>query len=1248
MKNLIENSISWERLGRHPKSEYEFSIQRAVMSKKTGILTIDIRANFVMPYEDVLKIKAIVKNEVPALKDVQLDFIYENVIQTKTEIISHFIEHMIAIVNGSYHGMTKTIITDEFDLTGDILSIFAVGQTVCMQLNKELGHTFEQMLSDNFGINCSVLFQNHKERYEETVNDICCMETEAAAKPYAPPAAKPQKPSNTKTAGNSGWRKKPREKDIAEGNRIMGRNINSDVVPMLEITQESGEVTIEGIVFKISDRTIREGLKLVTILVTDKKTTMCVKSFVPDEKAAEIQEYLTPGTFAKIRGMAEWDTYDNVLIVKAKDIEKGEIKERKDTWEDGKRVELHLHTKMSSMDGLNDAKEVVKQAIKWGHPAIAVTDHGVVQSFPDAAAAAGDKIKVIYGMEGYLLDDAGLIDENGKIDYKARGTYHIILLAKTQEGLKNIYKLVSLSHLEYFYRRPRIPRSILEKHREGIIIGAACEAGEVYCGFKQGKSDEEIKKIAEFYDYLEIQPLINNRYLVEDVKIFQDNEALKDINRRIVSIADSLGKLVCATTDSHYTNPEDAIYRNILFAGQGYKDAESGEGLYFRTTDEMIKEFEYLGKERAVEVVITNTNAVADSIDDGILPVPKGKFPPHIDGAKETLEKACAEKLHEIYGDNVDPKIQARLRKELDSIIGNGYAVMYVSAQMLVNKSLSDGYLVGSRGSVGSSFAATMAGITEVNPLPPHYVCPKCKYLEWGDNKEYDCGVDMPEKNCPECGTKMEQLGFTIPFETFLGFEGDKEPDIDLNFAGEYQATAHKYVGEIFGEKNVFKAGTVGTVAEKTAFGFVKKFYDERDIEVNKFEVERLAANCTGVKRTTGQHPGGIIIVPDDHEIYEFCPVQHPANDTSTDIVTTHFDYHKIDQNLLKLDILGHDVPSMIRHLQDMTDVDPLKVQLKDEKVNSIFLNCDALDIKDPDYRFVHGSFGIPEFGTKFTRQMLDDTQPSRFGDLVRISGFSHGTDVWINNAQEFIKNGDTTIKDAISTRDDIMNYLILKGLPNKEAFNIMEKVRKGKGVTEERVQLMKENNVPDWYIESCKRIKYMFPRAHAVAYVMMSYRIAWFKVYYPVPFYAAYFTTKVADFNSEVILKGSNAILTRIDGILAKGKNATKKEEDEMTVLEVAYEMYSRGYEFAPITFGISDGAKFYEHDGKVLLPFMAVSGIGETAAKALADECKKCPFETIEELKSRTKISNANIESLRAMGVLEGMPETDQLSMF
>lgn len=1248
MKNLIENSISWNRLGRRSKSEYEFAIEKAVMSREDNTFEMDIKANFVMPFEDVLKVKAIILNEIPELNGAEFHFRYENTVQTQEEILKLFVEHMIHIVNGQYHGVTKMIIPEMTSYSDGILTIYAIGKTVVERLNETVAARFEALVRENFGFDVTVVFVNDGGRYESAIDDISAIEKDSIANPPAVP-----KKSRVSAEDKGGWHRRA-VKDEVEGSKIMGRRFSGDAIPLSAVTADSGMCIIEGILFKIEERSIRQDLKLATILVTDRKTTMCAKAFVSLEKWADLSEHLKPGCFVRIRGMAEDDQYDHMIIVKAKDIMKEDVPQREDNCSCGKRVELHLHTKMSAMDGFNDAETVVKQAIKWGHPAIAITDHGVVQSFPDAAKAAGDKIKVIYGMEGYLYDDDGLIDEKGNIDYKKRSTFHIILLARTQEGLKNIYKLVSLSHLKYFHRRPRIPRSVLDAHRDGIIVGAACEAGEVYSAFKAGKSEDEIRKIAEYYDYLEIQPVINNRYLVEEKHLYKDDDELRDVNRRIVELGESLGKITCATTDSHYLNEEDAVFRNIILASHGYSGAENGRGLYFRTTEEMLEEFSYLGDEKAKRVVIDNTNAVADMIEDGILPVPKGKFPPHIDGAEETLRTTCYENAHRIYGDPLPEVIQKRLDKELNSIIGNGYAVMYVSAQMLVQKSLADGYLVGSRGSVGSSFAATMAGITEVNPLPPHYVCPECKYLEWGDENEYDCGVDMPVKNCPKCGTKLEQLGFTIPFETFLGFEGDKEPDIDLNFAGEYQARAHKYVGEIFGEENVFKAGTVGTVAEKTAFGYVMKFAEEQGLDINRYEADRLTIGCTGIKRTTGQHPGGIIIVPDDHEIYEFCPVQHPANDTSSDIVTTHFDYHKIDENLLKLDILGHDVPSMIRHLQDMTGVNPFDVPLKDDKVNSLFLNADALDIKDPEYRFVHGSFGIPEFGTKFTRQMLDDTQPSRFGDLVRISGFSHGTDVWINNAQEFIKSGETTIKDAISTRDDIMNYLILKGLPNKTAFKIMENVRKGKvagGKCKEWPEWkeeMKKNNVPDWYIESCNRIKYMFPRAHAVAYVMMSYRIAWFKVYYPVQFYAAYFSTKVDDFNSEVIMNGKDAVLKRYDEIHGKGSNATKKEEDEAVVLEVAYEMLCRGYEFEGIILGISDGVKFYEHEGRVLLPYLAISGVGETAARAIAEEYEKKPFVTVEELRERTRISKTNVESLREFGVLKGLPETDQLCLF
>ena len=916
---------------------------------------------------------------------------------------------------------------------------------------------------------------------------------------------------------------------------------------------------------------------------------------------------------------------------------------------------------MSSMDGLNEPADIVNQAAAWGQPAVAITDHGVVQSFPDAAKAAkklkdkGKDIKVIYGIEGYVFDDEGLIDEDGNIDYKARPTNHIILLAATQEGLKNIYKLVSYSHLNYFYKRPRLPKSVIAAHREGIIIGSACEAGEVYQAFYKQKSHEEILKIAEFYDYLEIQPLINNKFLTEDRTEggrYPDRrqltvEELKEINTKIVELGEEMGKPVVATTDAHYDSPTSAIYRNIIMAGQGFKDAENGQGLYLRTTDEMMEEFAYLGEERARKVVIENTNIIADQIGE-LLPVPKGKFPPKIPGAEDTLRETCMNKAHSIYGDPLPEEIATRLDKELNSIIDNGYAVMYVSAQMLVKKSLEDGYLVGSRGSVGSSFAATMAGITEVNPLDPHYVCPDCKYLEWGDMELYDCGIDMPPKKCPKCGADLNRDGYTIPFATFLGFDGDKEPDIDLNFAGEYQPIAHKYVGVIFGEKNVFKAGTVGTIADKTAFGYVSKFYEEQGIPINKFEKDRLTQHCTGVKRTTGQHPGGIIIVPDDHEIYEFCPVQHPANDVKSDIITTHFDYHKIDENLLKLDILGHNVPSMIRQLQDMTGVDPLNVPLTDRKVLSIFNGIEALDIKMPDYKYTHGSYAIPEFGTSFVRQMLDDTKPDKFADLVRISGFSHGTDVWLNNAQDYIRQGVATMREVISTRDDIMNYLMLKGIENKMSFQIMEDVRKNRPLKEAQLEVMKSHGVPDWYIDSCIKIQYMFPRAHAVAYVMMSFRMAWYKVYYPREFYATYFTSVVQDFDADTILKGPDAILEKIDLIKAKGQAATAKEGSEIIVLEVAYEMYARGYEFMDMKLGLSHATKFDVVDGKVLLPFMALSGMGETAAKSFAEEYKVKPYDTIEEITKRAKVNKASIEALKARGVLKGLPETDQLSFF
>lgn len=1266
MKALIESNISWSEIGMHPKESYQYSIEKAVVSKETAVLSMDIRLNFVIPFSDVEKIKSIIKNEVPGLKGVILNFIYQDIILNEQEIIRHSIEHVIDKINGDYATITKTIFPKEFTYENGSLTIMALGDVATKALNSRVSKLFEQHLGQMFGITAKVSFTNHENSYKEKAMEKAelakkeLQEADMAQKKAASNASNgsnENKGANVKAGTNGGygngagggWKRREKEEPMV-GNRIMGKPIHDEPVPMSSLTVDSGFVTIQGMLFRKESRTIKNNKKLVTLLVTDKTTSVCVKAFVSEEKWEEIDGALKSGDSVKIRGNTEFDTFENVMVLMGKDMEKTEVEvqSRKDLAEK-KRVELHAHTKMSAMDGLNEISDLVKTAASWGQKAIAITDHGVVQAFPDAAKTVKYKkldISIIYGLEGYLYDDTN--DQDGKIDYKSKNTNHVILLARTQEGLKNLYKLVSISHLEYFYKKPRIPKSVLTEYREGLIIGSACEAGEVYRSILHNSSEAEIEKIASYYDYLEIQPLVNNQFLIDNGTV-ADREALKDINRKVIALGKKLGKPVVATCDAHYANPEEALYRKILMAGQGYKDIEGDQGLYLRTTEEMLKEFEYLGEDLAYEVVVEASNQIAEMIEK-VVPVPSGKFPPKIEGAEDRLRNTCMENAWKIYGNPLPELVQKRLERELDSIINNGYAVMYVSAEMLVQKSLSDGYLVGSRGSVGSSFAATMGGITEVNPLPPHYICPNedCKHSEFILDGSYDCGIDMPDKVCPECGRQYRKDGFNIPFEVFLGFEGDKEPDIDLNFAGEYQPFAHKYVEEIFGRENVFRAGTIGTVAGKTAYGFVMKYFEERQQPVNKWEIDRLTECCTGVRRTTGQHPGGIIIVPRGHEIYEFCPVQHPANDMNTDIITTHFDYHSIDENLLKLDILGHDVPSMIRQLQDMTDVDPLTVPLKDKKVDSLFLSTEGLDIKDSDYKFTHGSYGIPEFGTKFVRQMLDDTKPTLFADLVRISGFSHGTDVWINNAHDFIKDGSATMKDAISTRDDIMNYLILKGLPNKTAFKIMENVRKGKGITAEEAALMEENNVPEWYIESCRRIKYMFPKAHAVAYVMMSYRIAYYKVYHPVEFYSVFFTSKVSEFDADTILKGSKAVRNKIDMIEAKGKNATKKEEDEVTVLEVAYEMYARGYEFSPAEIGKSHAMRFLAVDGKVLLPFVALNGVGESAAKAIVAEYEKKPFLSIDDMRNRAKVNKTAVEALLNHGVLSDIPESDQLSLF
>jgi DNA polymerase-3 subunit alpha (Gram-positive type) len=852
------------------------------------------------------------------------------------------------------------------------------------------------------------------------------------------------------------------------------------------------------------------------------------------------------------------------------------------------------------------------------------------------------------------IDTYGYDDEAKKEEYKKLKTYHAIILAKNYVGLKNLYKLVSYSHLDYFYKKPRILKSLYKKYSEGLILGSACSEGELYQAILLGKSDEEIETIAHDYDYLEIQPIGNNDYLVRTEQV-PDREYLKEINKKIVALGEKLNKPVVATCDVHFMDPEDEIYRRILEAGQGFKDADNQAPLYLRTTEEMLEEFSYLGEEKAYEVVVTNTNKIADMCEK-ISPISPEKCPPHIEGCEQTIKDIAYKKAHELYGDPLPDIVQQRLDKELDSIIKNGFSVMYIIAQKLVWKSNEDGYLVGSRGSVGSSVVAYMTGITEVNALPPHYRCPKCKYSDFTDYG-FKIGFDLPDKICPVCGEVLTKDGIDIPFETFLGFNGDKEPDIDLNFSGEYQAKAHKYTEVIFGKGTTFKAGTIGTIAEKTAFGYVKKYFEERNIHVNKAEITRIAKGCTGIKRTTGQHPGGIIVVPKGREIFEFCPVQHPADDPNSDIITTHFDYHSIDQNLLKLDILGHDDPTVIKMLQDITGVDPKDIPMDDKETMSIFSSTEALGVTPEQINSKVGTFGIPEFGTKFVRGMLLDTMPKTFSDLICISGLSHGTDVWLGNAKDLIDSGTVTLSEAVCTRDDIMIYLIKKGLPPNTAFKIMETVRKGKALKDpkwpEYEALMKEHDVPQWYIDSCRKIKYMFPKAHAAAYVMMAFRIAWFKVHIPKAYYAAYFSIRAKAFDAEFMIFGKEKVKEKMKEIEMMGNQASPKDKDMYDDLELVLEMYERGIKFLPIDLYKSHATKFLVEDEGLRPPINSISGMGNVAAESIYNTIEQSikeekPISSIEDLKKRAKIGNSAIDLLKKFGCLKHLPESNQLSFF
>lgn len=1275
------------------------------------------------------------------------------------------------------------------------------------------------------------------------------------AMPVAEPMPeKPRKNLKVRPAGENGGYQRPKVEKVADENLILGKLYTEEPIPIRDALGEFDRVTIKGDVFFVDHREItskKTGKEWVKIAfdITDNTNSIRVSKFMAKDQAGDIVSAIKTGMHLIVQGKISFDSYEKESILEPTAIVKSKKKIRMDNAPE-KRVELHLHTNMSAMDGVSDTKDLINRCKAWGWPAMAITDHGCAQAFPLALHVVdgkeADYPKILYGVEAYYVNDAaavsvvrgdldgsldgdfivfdlettglkpateeiteiaavlvregeikdsfqtyvnphkpippeiteltGISDETvadapdlpealdkffafmgdrvlvahnagfdlsflkaacKKLDIEREFTYidtlemsrimlphlsrfklnilakelqvgpfehhrasedaavlgriwvklldklkheqhaskisdinpllaglrakegglknlprhHFIILVQNQVGLKNLYKLISYSFLDHFYRRPLMPRSELIKHREGLIFGSACEAGELFHAVVEGKPFEELKRIADFYDYLEIQPIDNNRFMIAK-GIAEDEETLRDYNRTILKLADALGKPCCATGDVHFLDPEDEAYRRILMAGQGFPDADNQAPLYLKTTEEMLKEFAYLGEDRAYEVVITNPNKIADMLDP-IRPIPRENYPPKIEGSAEELETMCREKAKRMYGDPLPEIVQARLDRELKSIIGNGYDVMYMIAQKLVSKSLQDGYLVGSRGSVGSSLVAFMSDITEVNSLAPHYLCPECKYFELHENEGVGCGVCLPDKVCPRCGTPLKKEGFSVPFETFLGFNGDKVPDIDLNFSGEYQPRIHKYTGELFGHDHVFRAGTIATVAEKTAYGYVKKYMEERGIECSRAEENRLAAGCTGIRRTTGQHPGGIVVVPKEVEIYDFCPVQHPADDPTSDIITTHFEYHSIDANLLKLDELGHDDPTIIKHLEDLTGVNAQEIPLDDPDVMSLFTSNRALHYVDDAPDPILGDLGclaVPEFGTKFVRGMVKDTKPTTFDDLLCISGLSHGTDVWLGNAADLVASG-IPLNECICCRDDIMNYLIGKGVEPKLAFQTMESVRKGKGLKPEMEEAMKANNVPDWYIDSCKKIKYMFPKAHAVAYVMMAFRIAWFKVHKPLAFYSAYFSVRAKGFDASCMIKGDAVCLDKIRELHRKDvdKTISAAEKDTQTTLEVCHEFYKRGFIFEPMDVYKSDATKFIVTEKGLIPPFTSMPGIGEQAALNIVEERKKGRFLSAEELSVRCpKVSKSVIELLGEIGALGSMPRSTQISLF
>lgn len=1419
----------------------ETTVLSLTIHRKEREIVTEIAADAVIPPLYWEKLRKEMMQQLPGVKEVHIFPKYQLMDKEPKAVLADFWDTIRSHVAAQSKVCSGVISDADWDYQDGKMQIFVKHNMAYYLSQKKLDDAVAKLVQEETGLAMSVQFKN----IQSSEEDRARMEQEQRTKTeelLQQIASATQAAEQAKVSAEVGAVSEAVSRGI-----LFGKEFTGTPVKIVDTKIPGESVIVEGNIFNIEPREIKGEKYIVSFDITDKSDSTTVKFFVKRSVFDnELKDKIKKDAYLRVQGEVQFDKYAKEINIMAKAIMTAQAPPpRMDTAEE-KRVELHLHTQMSSMDGVTPVKTYIKRAIEWGHKAIAITDHGVVQAFPDAMNAADKSdLKVIYGVEAYLIDDLGnavfsprgqnlddtyvvfdiettglskekemiteigavkvadgkiidrfstfvnpqrpisaeitkltgitddmvkdaptienvlpeflkfcedtvLVAHNASFDtgfiriaaeraglgelhhtivdtlelarallpelnkhkldivcehlgvtlnghhravndaeataevfikfldmlaekkiftldeinvlasrtvnYKKLRAYHAIILVKNYTGLRNLYELVSMAHIDYFFRRPRIPKSKFMQMREGLILGSACEAGELYRALLDGEPKQRIEELVHFYDYLEIQPLGNNKFMIDSPRVenIHSMEDIKNMNRKIVELGETYGKPVVATCDVHFIDPDDAAYRKIIMAAEGFPDADNQPPLYFRTTDEMLAEFDYLGEEKAREVVITNTNLIADHIEK-IKPIPDETFPPKIEGADEQLRQICMDKAHSIYGDPLPPLVQERLETELNSIISNGYAVLYIIAQKLVWKSVADGYLVGSRGSVGSSFAANMAGITEVNSLPPHYVCPNCKYSDFDSDlvksyaMEEASGCDMPNMNCPKCGTLMHKDGHDIPFQTFLGFEGDKEPDIDLNFSGEYQQTAHAYTEELFGVGHVFKAGTIGTLADKTAYGFVKKYFDEREITAHNAEITRLMNGCTGVKRTTGQHPGGLMVVPSDHNIYEFCPIQRPANDVNSTVTTTHFDYHSISGRLLKLDLLGHDDPTVIRMLYDLTGVNPQTVPLGDPATMSLFESPAALGVTSEDIGCETGTLGIPEFGTKFVRGMLLDTKPKTFADLLRISGLSHGTDVWLGNAQTLIENGTITLKETISTRDSIMIYLINKGVDKKKSFKIMEKVRKGKGLTDEDIADMKAADVPDWYIESCQKIKYMFPKAHAAAYVMMAFRIAYFKINYPEAYYATYFTVRACDdFDYSCMCKGMDVAKAAMREIHAKGMEATAKDKAKMTVLELIVEFYARGFKFLPIDLYKSDSRKFIVTEEGLIPPFNSLQGLGTNAAQSIVDGRAAGEFHTIEELKERTSLGRSLIDLLKENGVLNGIPETNQLSLF